>query len=171
MKRLTIFLVSYVLWLFLNWPKPGAGFDRQVLFLGLGAALLVSVVFRKIVTPGYSRGVSKFFSPKRWFWFLVYIPVFFYYCIKANLDVLYRVIHPDMPIKPGIVKIKTNLRSHSALTALANSITLTPGTMSVDITEDGFLYIHWIYVRSTEVEEATRIIAGPFEKFIRRIFE
>lgn len=160
-------MVSYVLWLLLNWPKPGVGFDRQILYLGLGVALLVSVVFRKILTPG----VSKFFSPKRWFWFLIYVPVFFYYCIKANLDVLYRVIHPDMPIKPGIVKIKTSLRSHSALTALANSITLTPGTMSVDITEDGYIYIHWIYVRSTDTEEASKIIAGPFEKFIRRIFE
>jgi multicomponent Na+:H+ antiporter subunit E len=167
MKRFAIFLVSYILWLFLNWPKPGAGFDRQILYLGVAVALVVAVVFRKIVTTE----ISKLFSPKRWFWFLVYLPVFFYYCIKANLDVLYRVIHPDMPIKPGIVKIKTDLRSHAALTALANSITLTPGTMSVDITEDGYIYIHWIYVRSADMEEASKIIAGPFEKFIRRIFE
>ena len=168
MKRITIFLVSYILWLFLTWPYSAeTGWDRQILILGLGVALVVAVLFKEELT--YT--IRKVYSPRRWFWFLVYIPVFFYYCIKANLDILYRVIHPEMPIKPGIVKIKTNLRSPEALTALANSITLTPGTMTVDITDDGYLYIHWLCVRSTDMEEATEIIARRFETFIGRIFE
>ena len=168
MKRITVFLVSYILWLFLTWPYSAeTGWNRQILILGLGAALLVSILFKDELTGT----IRKVYSPKRWFWFLVYTPVFFYYCIKANLDVLYRVIHPEMPIKPGIVKIKTNLRSPAALTALANSITLTPGTMTVDITDDGYLYIHWIYVHSTNMKEATEIIARRFETFIGRIFE
>jgi multicomponent Na+:H+ antiporter subunit E len=91
--------------------------------------------------------------------------------VKANFDVLYRVLHPQMPIKPGIVKIKTNLKTDSGITALANSITLTPGTMTVDLTDDGFLYVHWINVRSDDIEQATKIIAGTFEWFIKRIFE
>jgi len=168
MKKLTIFLASFIIWLLLTWPYSAEkGWDRQVVILGLGAAILVAILFKEELTST----ISKVYSPKRWFWFLVYIPVFFYYCIKANLDVLYRVIHPEMPIKPGIVKIKTGLRTPAALTALANSITLTPGTMSVDITDDGYLYIHWIYVRSTDMEKATEIIARRFEIFIRRIFE
>ena len=176
MKRLTIFLLFFILWLLLTCPYSAeAGWDKQIVILGLGAALFVSVLFKDELTRApkgmASPTILKFYSPKRWFWFLVYIPVFFYYCIKANLDVLYRILHPDMPIKPGIVKIKTNLRTPTALTALANSITLTPGTMSVDITDDGYLYIHWIYVKSADTEEATKIIASRFETFIRRIFE
>ncbi len=65
--------------------------------------------------------------------FIKYLFVFIWEMIKANLHVAYIVIHPMLPIKPGIVKIKTNLTKGSALTVLANSITLTPGTMSVDI--------------------------------------
>ena len=95
----------------------------------------------------------------------------FYYVMKANLDVVYRALHPQMPIHPGIVKIKTNLKSDSAITALANSITLTPGTLTVDVTEDGYLYVHWINVKSTDVDEASRLIAQKFEFFIERIFE
>lgn len=168
MKRLTILLVSYILWLLLTWPySADRGWDRQVFILGLGVSFLIAILFKEIFTPT----ILKFYSPKRWFWFIAYIPVFFYYCIKANLDVLYRVVHPEMPIKPGIVKVKTNLHSPSALTALANSITLTPGTMTVDITDDGYLYIHWIYVRATDIEKASEIIVRHFEKFIRRIFE
>jgi multicomponent Na+:H+ antiporter subunit E len=107
----------------------------------------------------------------RVFWFLVYLPVFFYYVMKANLDVVYRALHPKMPIKPGIVKIKTTLKTESGITALANSITLTPGTLTVDLTDDGFMYIHWINVKAEDVEHATRHIAQRFEWFLKKIFE
>jgi multicomponent Na+:H+ antiporter subunit E len=92
--------------------------------------------------------------------------------IKANFDVAYRVVHPKLPIKPGIVKVKTRLKSDTGLTFLANSITLTPGTMSVDIDrENGYLYIHWINVKSADVEKATEIIVSRFEKILEKIFE
>lgn len=169
MKRITIFLACYILWLLLTWPySADRGWDRQILILGIGAAFLVSLLFKEISSDGT---VCKVYSPKRWLWFLAYVPVFVYYCVKANLDVLYRILHPEMPINPGIVKVKTHLRSPSALTALANSITLTPGTMTVDITEDGYLYIHWINVQTIDSEKATEIIVRRFEKFIWRIFE
>jgi multicomponent Na+:H+ antiporter subunit E len=54
---------------------------------------------------------------------------------------------------------------------LANSITLTPGTMTVDMTDDGYLYVHWINVKSDDIEEATRHIVSKFEGVLRRIFE
>ena len=82
----------------------------------------------------------------------------------------YRVLHPMMPIKPGIVKIKTNLKTDIAKTFLANSITMTPGTLSVDI-KDGHLYIHWINVRSQDLNKATELIASRFEKILKNIFE
>ena len=98
--------------------------------------------------------------------------------MKANLDVVYRALHPKMPIKPGIVKIKTNLKTESGITALANSITLTPGTLTVDLMDDGdpasrqtYLYVHWINVKTDDVEQATKLIARRFEWFLKRIFE
>jgi multicomponent Na+:H+ antiporter subunit E len=104
-------------------------------------AFLVAVLFGNISI----KEPGKFFQIKRHFWFLVYIPIFLWECIKANFDVAYR-------------------------TMLANSITMTPGTLAVDI--DGqYLYIHWIYVRATEVEEASRIIVSKFEPLLARIFD
>ncbi|MCM8757321.1 MAG: Na+/H+ antiporter subunit E, partial [Candidatus Omnitrophica bacterium] len=102
---------------------------------------------------------------------IYYLPVLFYACLVANLDVAYRVLHPRLPIRPGIVKVKTRLKSKSGRTALANSITLTPGTMSVEVTDDGFLYIHWINVQSRDIEETTRLIVERFERILERIFE
>ena len=166
-RRLIYFVVSFAVWVAVSWPFVEGGIDVQVLVAGLIASGLVAVLFHEMLPKEH----HVFLSPIRVFWFLVYVPIFSYYMVKANIDVLYRALHPQMPIRPGIVKIRTSLKSDSAITALANSITLTPGTLTVDLTEDGTLYIHWIYVKSDDVEEATRQIAGPFEWFIRRIFE
>ncbi|MFO8013047.1 MAG: Na+/H+ antiporter subunit E [Phycisphaerae bacterium] len=115
------------------------------------------------------RGLS-IFSPKRWLCLLIYIPVFFCACIKANLDVAYRVVHPKMPINPGVVAIRTTLTSDVAKLMLANSITLTPGTLTLDVSEE-YLFIHWINVESTDVDEASRLIGGRFEKYLKVIAE
>jgi multicomponent Na+:H+ antiporter subunit E len=77
-----------------------------------------------------------------------------------------------LPIKPGIVKIKTKLKKDSAITVLCNSITLTPGTLTMDVNEDrGELYIHWINVKAENVDEATEKISSVFEKILTEVFE
>ena len=162
MKRLAYFVLSFAIWLLLTWTL-----DIQAVLVGIIASACVAILFHEILPQEH----HAFISPVRVFWLIVYLPVFFYYLIKANFDVVYRAIHPDMPINPGIVKIKTDLKTQSGITALANSITLTPGTMTVDLTDDGILYVHWINVKSTETEEATKFIAQRFEWFLKRIFE
>ena len=167
MRRLIYFVLAFIVWMLLTWPFVDGKIDFQVVAAGLIASIIVAVLFHEILPKEH----HVFISPMRIFWFLVYVPVFFYYVFKANLDVVYRALHPKMPIKPGIVKIKTTLKTESGITALANSITLTPGTLTVDLTDDGFLYIHWINVKSDDVEQATKHIAQRFEWFLKRIFE
>jgi len=162
MRRLIYFVLAFIIWMLLTWQ-----IDVQVIIAGLIASAIVALLFSEVLP----REHRVFLSPIRLFWLLVYLPVFFYYVIKANLDVVYRALHPKMPIKPGIVKIKTILKTESGITALANSITLTPGTLTVDLTDDGFLYIHWINVKSDDVEQATELIARRFEWFLQKIFE
>jgi multicomponent Na+:H+ antiporter subunit E len=167
MRRLVYFILAFIVWITLTWPFVEGKIDIQVAIAGLIASVIVAVLFHEILPKEH----RVFISPVRVFWALIYIPVFFYYVIKANFDVVYRALHPKMPIKPGIVKIKTNLKTDSGITALANSITLTPGTLTVDLTDDGYLYIHWINVKSDDVEQATKHIAQRFEWFLQKIFE
>ena len=167
MRRLIYFVLAFAVWVLVAWPFADGRIDLQIVLAGLVASLLVAVLFHEILPKEH----HVFISPVRAFWFLMYVPVFFYYVIHANLDVLYRVVHPAMPIRPGIVKIKTSLKTDSGITALANSITLTPGTLTVDLTDDGYLYVHWINVRSDDVQQATEHIAHKFEWFIKKIFE
>jgi multicomponent Na+:H+ antiporter subunit E len=167
MRRLVYFVLAFVVWILLSWPFVEGRLDIQVVIAGIVAAAAASMLFVEILP----REHGVYFSPRRIFWLLVYIPVFFYYVIRANFDVVYRALHPKMPIKPGIVKVKTNLKTDSGITALANSITLTPGTLTVDLTDNGYLYVHWIYVKSDDVETATQLIAQRFEWFLMKIFE
>ena len=161
MRYLALFILTFVFWLLLT-------FDLSVANLVAGgtAALVTSLLFTKY----FFHNMVKFIQPVRYFWLLVYLVIFTWECIKANFDVAYRVLHPAMPIKPGIVKVKLELQSDFARAMLANSITMTPGTISVDIIDD-VLYVHWIYVRSEDPEVYSRKISGKFEKYIKKIFE
>jgi len=161
LRRVLLFIIAFVIWAMFTWVP-----DCQEMAVGAFMAAGIALFFGEIFTIH----PTKVFHPKRWAYFLYYVPIFLYYVIKANLDVAYRVIHPRLPINPGIVKIKTELKSEIAQTMLANSITLTPGTLSVDL-KDGNLYVHWIDVKSQDVEEATRIISQRFEKILKEIFE
>lgn len=161
MRYLALFILTFVFWLLLTFDLSLAN-----LIAGGAAALVTSLLFTKY----FFHKVVKFIQPKRYFWLLVYLVIFTWECIKANFDVAYRVLHPAMPIKPGIVKVKLELHSDFAKTMLANSITMTPGTISVDIIDD-ILFVHWIYVSSEDPEVYSQKIAGKFEKYIKKIFE
>ena len=161
MRYITVFILSMVFWLMLTFE-----FKVPNLIVGAVASIVASAIFTRF----FIHNIYKLLQPQRYFWFLVYLAVFIWECIKANIDVAYRVLHPAMPIRPGIVKVKTTLKSDMAKMLLANSITMTPGTISVDIIDD-YLYIHWIYIRSEDPEVYTPIITGAFENLIKKIIE
>ena len=161
MRYLALFLLTFGFWLLLTFDL-----DPANLLAGAVAALISSLLFTKY----FFRKVVKFIQPLRYFWLLVYLVIFTWECIKANFDVAYRVLHPAMPIRPGIVKVKLELQSDFARIMLANSITMTPGTISVDIIGDE-LFVHWIYIKSEDPAVYSQKIAGKFEKYIKKIFE
>jgi len=136
-------------------------------FIGIGVSLFISLWFADL----FIQHPKNFFQVKRFLYLLLYIPIFLFYCILANIDVAYRVLHPKLPIKPGIVKVKTSLTTLTGRVALANSITLTPGTLTVELTRDGYLYVHWINVKTVNIEEATRKIVRKFESILKEVFE
>jgi multicomponent Na+:H+ antiporter subunit E len=161
MKWLMCLVSVFALWMLLFWSL-----DWWVIGTGAFFALLVGTLLGDIYPDGFQRIVD----PRRWLYFLIYLPYFLYYCIRANFDVALRVIHPDVPIRPGIVKVRTTLTSEMAKTFLANSITLTPGTLTIDV-DGGDLYIHWINIDTEDVKKRTAEICGRFEPLLRRIFE
>ncbi len=159
------FLYLFIL-LCLIWLALTSSIQSEELITGGGVSLILAIILARF----YKELELPNLSIKRFIFFLIYLLVLFWEIIKANFDVAYRVLHPKMPIKPGIVIIKTKLKSNIGKMALANSITLTPGTFTLDIKDDKLL-IHWINVKSTDIEKDTEIISKKFEKYLQVIFE
>ena len=154
---IALFLLRIVLTSTVFWQELLAG----LIFSAIVAALTYSLFNEK--------GMGNL-SPRRIAYALGYAPFFLWEVVKANFDVAYRVLHPSMPIRPGIVEIHTDMRTDIGKLGLANSITLTPGTLTMDVDGDR-MFIHWINVETEDVKEASDEIAKKFEKYLRRIFE
>ena len=162
-SRILTFIIAFILWSVLSFSL-----DWQHIIAGLAVSGLVALVMGDMFT-GHAK---KWFSPKRYLWFGVLMLVFTRECVKANIDVAFRVLSPNLRINPGIVKVSTKLKSETAFVFLANLITLTPGTFSVDIDkENGYLYVHWIDVKAFDAEGASRIIVTKFERILKEVFE
>ena len=161
------FILSYLFWILFLMQ------DFNILKLG-SQELIVS-----IIVAYFS---SSFFAKKDGLWLfkkfifinlIIFIPVYIWELIKANFSVAIKALSPNLNINPGIVKITTELQSDYGLAMLSNCITLTPGTITMDIYEDGSenaIYIHWIDATTEDTKEASEIIKGRFEYFVRRLF-
>ncbi len=92
-----------------------------------------------------------------------FIFFFLYELIKANIEVALDVITPKFYMKPGIIQYPLDAKSSAEISLLANLISLTPGTLSLDVSDDRkVLYIHAMYVN--DKEEFIRDIKNGFEK-------
>ena len=160
------FCLCFVFWLLLTWS-----FTAQEMIAGavvsLAAALFASPFF-------IHDNAFWLFNPAKLGALIAYVPVFLGELVKANLDVARRCFGGCKNVNPGIVKVPVDLKGDYAQAMLANSITLTPGTITMDIAEqDGqtWYYIHWIDVTETDREKAGEVIKGRLENGIRRIWQ
>jgi len=155
------------LWLtlFLIWVIANATLATESLITGAVISAAIALAFAT-----FSKTYSVIhWTPKVLVNYLFYFIVFAIELIKANLNVMRLVFSPKLDIKPGIVEIKTTLKTPLGRLALANSITLTPGTLVVDIREDS-LFVHWIDVQAKDPIAATNLIASRFEKYLKVIY-
>lgn len=156
-----LFIFLLVIWITLT-----SSLEIQEIIAGIIVCLLLSLTLNR----NYQKIGLPTVSIKKVAFIIIYIVVLFKEIIIANIDVAYRIIHPKMPINPGIVIIKTELKQDLAKMILANSITLTPGTFTLDIIEDKLL-IHWINVKTENTDKATELIGKRFEKYLKVIFD
>jgi len=140
------FLITFVL-MFITWIILSGKFIPLLLWLGGISSFLIAYFFHDLLFPNMKPGTIKIF-----FKFLRYTPWLVLEIVKANFHLLYLVFHPRMKdmIDPHIIDFTTDLKSDIAITTLANSITLTPGTITVTASSDGVFRVHSIDKPSAE---------------------
>lgn len=151
--------------LMLFWLMLSGTLTTDVLLVGAVVSLLIALL--------YPNGLSFFtefrFTPAAIVAGFRYYGYFFKELFKSNLTLAGIVLSPSLPIAPAIVKVRTKLKSRMGRLMLANSITLTPGTLSVEL-EGEWLYVHCVSVGATEVEAATAEIVSGFESYLEVMY-
>jgi multicomponent Na+:H+ antiporter subunit E len=164
-RNIPLQFLNLWLTLMLIWVIANGTLAPDSLITGLVISAAIALAF-----ASFARVYSVIrWSPKVIFYYLLYLGVFLIELTKANLNVMRLVFSPRIEIQPGIVEIKTELKSPIGRLALANSITLTPGTLVVDIKDDS-LFIHWINVNATDPVGATEKISARFEKYLKVVY-
>ena len=135
--------------------------------LALGAALaLAGAILLKDIATAYA-GISV--TPRTVIYYFAYLGLFLKELVQANLKVAYLVLMPDPDLKPAIIQVKTSLKTAIGRLTLANSITLTPGTLVIDIKDDS-LFIHCINVSETHPADEVRESVARFEKYLKVVY-
>lgn len=168
-------VVCFLFWLLIT---------GQIVALAKGEAAGQVLIAGAVVSVGVALFSAKFFihqkalhlfNPVKWVWLAAYcLGVFMSELFKANVDVARRALKRRVDVNPGIVKVPVKLESEYGRSMLANSITLTPGTITMDTVEEKgqmYYYIHWIDVAADEPEAAGEAIKGRLEKWIGRIWK
>lgn len=138
-------IISFILTFFIcfaTWIVLSGRFDIFHLGLGVLACTIVASLSGTILIS--RRGLGSL--PRQWLGFVCYIPWLLYQVFLANLHVMYLVFHPRMIelIDPRIIRFKSRLKRPMSLFIFANSITLTPGTITVFVSITGEYAIHVI---------------------------
>ncbi len=166
-------IICFLFWLVITGQLPA---------LFSGSFSVQSLVIGACVSTFAGWFSSRFFinnspwylwNPARLLRLFAYFPIFFVELVKANMDVARRALSPKPKLNPGIVKVPVDVKSDYGMALVADSITLTPGTVTMDITEQDeqtYYYIHWIDVASEDPVEAGDMIKGIFERKVKGIW-
>lgn len=133
-------------------------------FLNYVFGFILSFIILYVITKG--RGDAKYFKiiPK----LIAFIFFFLWELLKANLQVAYDVVTPKFYMTPGIVRVPLEAETNLEITLLANLITLTPGTLSLDVSDDRkVLYVHAMYL--SDKQAFIDDIKNGFEKRLLEI--
>ena len=164
---ISTFVVCYLFWVLLTWS-----FTPQELAAGAVVSLAVALFSARFFI--HSKAFWLFNPVKLAMALAFWFGTFMVEMVEANIDVAKRCFGGCKDVNPGIVKVPVDLQSDYGQAALANAITLTPGTITMDIAEeDGqtYYYIHWIDVQKPSGKEAGDAIKGTLEKGLRRVWE
>lgn len=134
-------IIMFIFWMLISG-------ETGIIFIisAVVSSLFVAYISHDLLFPKRHATISL----KRAYRLLKYSPWLMWQIVLANIDIVYRTLHPSMPIEPHMLEIETDLKTDTGITILANSITLTPGTVTVEAHRNGKFLIHALAKRPAE---------------------
>lgn len=162
--------ISRSIVLFAFWLLLSGHFEVQFIVLGIASSLVTVGLTQNLMRPARPDRFQPIPTSVGWlvstlFRFAAYIPYLAYQIVRSNVEVAYLVLHPKLPISPRLVEFETPMRLEPAQVLLANSITLTPGTVTVDVRNGRFL-VHSLYPAA-----AQGLVKGDMPRRVGEVFQ
>lgn len=148
------------------WLIMSGHYDLMHVSFGIFSVILVLLInhpIRKHLFPLGEHSIALKLSLVR---LLYYVPWLLWQIVIASLQVAYVVLHPKCPVDPAVLRFKTRLRNTSSRVILGNSITLTPGTITLEIEREEFLVHSLMDISSTGIIDGT--LPGEVAKLYER---
>lgn len=166
-QKILTFISVFIVWIILT-----GRISDEVIVIGVVIAAITTYLFSDMLFRISNRRFTVMEHLRRLILLILFIPVFFYEALVAALKVTKHVFEKEPSFSPGIVKVKTSLTNVSAISILANLITLTPGTLTLDFDKsERVFYIHWIDVTTKEEAKGRKEIIEKFETWLDVIFK
>lgn len=161
LRNLSVLFITLMLF----WVMLVNSLAPDTLLIGALVSLIVALLYR----DGLSFFTEFRATPAAFVAGTLYYAYFLRMLVQSNLRLALIVLSPNLPVKPGIIKVRTKLKSRMGRLMLANSITLTPGTLSVELDGES-LYVHCVTIGSIDTERATEEIAAGFERYLEVMY-
>jgi len=149
-------MIAKFILLFLVWIGLTNSFEMQELIVGAIVALVVAKFFTKDEKLSLRKLLIKYIK---------FTPTFIKNLVQSNIEVAKIVLNPNIPIHTGVIKLKTTLTNEQDKLLLANAITLTPGTITLELEGDN-LYVHVLNLKSLDRAVLQKEIIDNIEKYL-----
>ncbi len=152
------FLLTAII-MFIFWISLSGEFSVILILSGVISSLLVSYWSHDLLLGNANIKLEIV----RIIRFLKYLPWLFVQIVISNIDLAYRTLHPKMPINPRVISFKNEYKTELGMVTLANSITLTPGTVTINVDKDEFI------VHAITEDSAKALNSGEMQARIKKI--
>lgn len=156
----TIFAISFIFYQLLGGFAGLTGYTFD-LITGVISATIVATALYRVTLSRPPKFRQLFGQIGR---LSLFVPYLLYEIVKSNIAITFIILHPSLPIDPQSTKVRTAVWGGPALTTLANSITLTPGTLTVR-SKGQDLYVHTLFPAARE-----GLFEGTLERAVRFVF-
>lgn len=157
---MNLFLLNVLLALL--WAAVSGSITIGSIFVGFVVGALVLAVI------GQAYGGARYLTRIRRI--AILIAVFLFELLKSSLQVAWEAVTPRYRMRPAVLAVPIELREEASIAVLANLVSLTPGTLSIDVSADrSFLYVHAMYAE--DADAVRRSIREDFERRVSEAFE
>lgn len=160
MKYIRLYWDSTLL-LNLTWCILNEDFSLRAIFIGFIASIITVLLVRLLFSD--NDDIKNYRIPP--FLFIRYLLVLFYQIMRSGIHTVFAILKNE--VNPVVVELHTDLHNHWFQCLIANSITLTPGTVTIDKT-DHSLRVLWLYPTTDNKDEQAEIIFGAFERLLKK---